>query len=281
MAFRRIGAHVSVSGGLHLAPQRAFKLGANTMQIFSGSPRGWHRRFPSLQSIKVFKKEVKRYHIHPVFIHSLYLINLGSQNPTLLKNSVEALIYDLRLAAAIGARGTIFHLGSHLGRGFKTVAPQVAQLLSQVLQKTKVGWLIIEHSARAGGKLGSRFEELRFFLQKLNNPRLKVCLDSCHLFVSGYGLKTRASLNRTLQKFNRLIGLKNLVCFHLNDAAAPFNSGIDRHQNIGQGYIGLDGFRQILNHPQLKHLPFIIETPGFEKSGPDKENIDRLKGLVV
>lgn len=278
---RKIGAHVSISGGLDKAVKRAQKMGANTIQIFSGSPRSWARKMPNQPMANNFKKLASKNQVSPVFVHSLYLINLATNKPELLKKSQKALEFDLKFCNLIGAQGAIFHLGSHQGRGLESVKDQIVKTCQQVLKNIPgPSQLILENTAPMGGKVGATFEELAYLINKINSDRVKICLDSAHLFTSKYPTSTQAELKKTIKEFTQKIGTNRLVCIHLNDSMEPAQSGKDRHANIGQGHLGLRGIANWLNHPPLKSLPFIIETPGFNNQGPDKKNLDILKGLV-
>jgi deoxyribonuclease-4 len=303
-----IGAHVSIAGSLDLAIDRAAAIGASCVQIFGSAPQQWQSVVYPLEQIGEFNRKREEAGIAPVFLHSIYLINLASENHFILGNSIASLVQYLKLGKLIGAEGVIFHTGSHRGRGFESVAGQVAEALSQILSQTEgMGKLIIENSAGAGGIIGSKFAEIGFLVKAVNSPRLAVCLDTAHAFESGYNLsgaiiarsgeagpsdlRTKSGLTRTLEEFDKEIGLEKLVVIHANDSKTPLGSNRDRHENIGEGEIGLAGFREIVNHPALKDLPFVIETPGFPakggsasgggQHGPDRKNIETLRALAA
>ncbi len=279
MAFKA-GAHVSIAGALDGAIDRAVQIGANCIQIFGSSPQSWQTFIFPLEQVDRFLRKREKEGIGPVFLHSIYLINLASSNPYILGNSIGSLTQYLKFGKVVGVEGVIFHVGSHKGRGFAKAAPQVVEAINQILLRSKgMGKLILENSAGAGGVIGSKFSELGKIVKAVNNPRVVVCLDTAHAFESGYNLKTKKGLDATLAEFDREVGLEKLVCVHANDSKTPLGSNRDRHENIGEGEIGLEGFRNLLNHPDLKNLPFIIETPGFDKRGPDRKNIEILKSL--
>ena len=199
----------------------------------------------------------------------------------MLEASINSLVHYLNLAEKLGVGGVIFHLGSHKGSGFEAVRTQIITALKTILERSEGSkQLILESSVGQGGSIGSRFEELGFFVKELKSERLKICLDSQHLFAAGYPVHELVGLDETLAKFDNLIGLDTLVAFHLNDSKVPFLSFRDRHENIGEGYIGRAGIGNIINHPKLSHLPFILETPGFSGNGPDLKNIEIVKSLV-
>jgi deoxyribonuclease-4 len=275
------GAHVSSAGGIENAPQRASEIQADCIQIFASPPQSFTFVQPSEFQIELFRYRIKRRRIDPVFFHGIYLINLASDNRKIQDLSIQSLTLYQDLALKLGAKGTIFHLGSHKGRGFRHVFDSIVKSLRQILANSSPTlFLIIENSVQARGKIGAKFFEIGSIIKKVKDLRLKVCLDTCHLFVSGYPIHQKDGLEKTLRDFDKEIGLGRLVAIHANDSRTPFLSAIDRHEDIGKGYIGSQGFKNIVNHPILKNLPFIIETPGFDNSGPDKKNIKILRSLV-
>jgi len=252
-------------------------ISAECIQIFGSSPQSWQSFIYPLEQVDAFERKRKEARIGPVFLHAIYLINLASANPHILGNSIGSLIQYLKFGKVIGAEGVIFHLGSHKGRGFEQVAEQVVEALNQILIRTKgCPNLIIENSAGAGDILGSGFSEIGSLVKTLNSPRTAVCLDTAHAFESGYDIRTPEGLDGTLQEFDREIGIEKLICIHANDSKTPLGSNRDRHANIGKGEIGMRGFRSIVNHPDLKDLPFIIETP----PGSDADDIKTLRSLA-
>ena len=189
-----------------------------------------------------------------------------------------ALTQQMGAASQLGAEGVIFHSGSHKGAGLDAVFDQVAGALRRVLAESPPDtWLIIENSAGMGDHIGASFGEIGRMIREVDSPQVKVCLDTEHTFAAGYDLTDPDRIDDVLDEFDREIGLSRLVVVHANDAKVKLGSGVDRHENIGEGYMGLDGFRVIMGHPAFRDIPFILEVPGFEKKGPDKENMDRLK----
>lgn len=277
----RIGAHVSAAISLETSFKKAKEIGAEAIQFFVSPPQQWTQTQHNAEEIERYKKAAKEKGIGPNFIHGTYLINLGSFHPEHLQKSIDWLIYALKLAGKLGIRGVIFHPGSHKGREFDQVVPQVVDALNKILTQSEgEALLILETSAGSGNTLGDNFAELGTFIKAVGNPRLKICLDTQHVFAAGYDVKSKAGLDKTLEEFDREIGLESLVAIHANDSMTEFKSNRDRHANIGEGHIGIGGFKNIINHPKLKEVIFLLEVPGFNKSGPDKENVQTLKSLL-
>lgn len=276
----KVGAHVGASGGLITAFERARAIGAETIQIFGAPPQTWRRRIIRPEECEAFQAGMKETGIQPVFLHGPYLINLATEAPEQLTKSTDALTGDLKLASAIGAKGVIFHVGSHKGVGFEQVLPQVADALRRVLADTPDdAWIILENSAGQGGSVGSKFTELGAIIRAVDSPRLKVCIDTEHAFASGYNLADAKALAGVMQEFDREAGLDRLVAVHANDSKIPLGGGVDRHDNIGEGHIGRAGFEVIMAHKAFRDVPFLLEVPGFDKEGPDKPNVDLLKKI--
>lgn len=276
---RRIGGHVPTSGGLINAVHNTLAIGGNAIQIFAGSPRMWARSLYPEKVAAEFQKAVQENDLSPVFIHALYLTNLASDNPELVAKSKKALIMDMVNSAAIGAAGVVLHIGSHQGRGWAAVSGQVISVIKEVLNETpSTSILCLENSAGQNGKIGS-FAQLQEILEAIDSPRLKVCLDTAHAFESGFDFTQESDLDRWVASINESVG-NRLALLHLNDSKTPVGSGRDMHQNIGDGYIGMDALSRLINHPRLCDLPLILEVPGLDGTGPDKTNIDRVKSLL-
>ena len=275
----KIGAHVSTAGGLHTAFGRAADMEAETIQIFASSPRAWKFRDLKPDVVTKFGDAARQTGIGPVFIHGSYLVNIAG-TPDLVEKSVECLARNMEVAAEIGAAGVVFHAGSHKGRGFNAVIGSATDALTQVLEASPSGpLLLVENSAGMGAHLGASFEELGEMISRVGSDRLKVCLDTEHCFAAGYNIADSEGIEAAMQDFNDHIGLDKLVVVHANDAKVELGSGVDRHDNIGDGYIGLDGFEVIMAHEAFRDVPFILEVPGPDKKGPDKDNVDRLKTI--
>ena len=276
----KIGAHVSASGGVDRAVTRAEEIGAEAIQLFSGAPQAWRRKEYKPAEVEAYVSRVRQTSIFPTFLHSVYLVNLATDNPENLVKSREALIHDMEVCHLLGARGVIFHVGSHRGRGFDEMFGQVVDGVRSIVAATPNDvLLIVENSAGMGGAIGSKFGELAAIIRAAGSVRVAVCLDTQHAFAAGYDVKTPAGLGRAMKEFDREIGLERLVAVHANDSKCPLGGGVDRHENIGEGHIGRDGFETIVAHPAFADVPLLLEVPGFAKKGSDRENIELLKDI--
>ena len=276
----RIGAHVSVSGGIDKAIDRALDIEAETIQIFGSGPQSWRFKPPEETLVASFLEKTREHDIRPVFLHAVYLINLGTPNAENLEKGITSLVNYMMLAADIEAAGVIFHGGSHRGAGFDAVLPQTVASLQRVLDESPEGpWLILENSAGMGNHIGASFQEMGRILEGVGGDRMRVCLDTMHAFAAGYNMATKDGLEDTVAEFDRELGLDKLVAIHANDSKVELASGIDRHENIGEGHMGVEGFEVIMGHPAFREIPFILEVPGFGQKGPDAENIRILKEI--
>lgn len=275
---RRVGGHVG--GGLTSAIDNTLAIGGNCLQIFAGSPRMWARSLWAVDVTQKFTELAIKNDLNPVYIHALYLTNLASDNEELVEKSIAALVIDMKNSAAINGAGVVLHIGSHQGRGWENARALVIESIRKVLDSTpKKSYLLLENSAGQNGKIGS-LTELSDILNSIDSPRLKVCLDTAHAFEAGYNFTAIQGLEMWLKEIGDTISFEKIELLHLNDSKTPLGSGRDNHQNIGDGYIGRDGIKTLINHPKLAHLPLILEVPGLEGMGPDKENIDRVKSLL-
>ncbi|HXK33805.1 MAG TPA: deoxyribonuclease IV [Dehalococcoidia bacterium] len=280
----KIGAHLSTAGGLHTGFDRALAIGAECMQVFESAPQQWGTARLDDEQVAAFRARMEETGISPVFIHGKYLMNLASADAKIFKTSASTLRSSLNIAGRIGARGVIFHTGSHKGLGLDAVFEQVCEAATRVLGETPEDtWMIFENSAGGGGTLGSKFNELGEFLRRIDSPRAKVCIDTCHAFAAGYDLRTPEAVAATMAEVEREIGFENIAAIHCNDSKADLGAGRDLHENIGEGKIGVDGFRALMAVPELADVPFILEVPGYKLDGagkgPDKPNIDLMKKL--
>jgi deoxyribonuclease-4 len=274
----KLGAHQSIAGGLDKAIERVVKIGGNCLQIFSSSPRGWSFTKLTDDQIKQFIKTAEKLSILPIYFHASYLINLADDGK-IGQLSKQSLINELNLAQKLKIKGSIVHLGSYKNKVESIKYQVLINNIKEILEKTpKETFFIIENVGSR--KIGQSLEEISLVFKDVKNHRLRLCLDTCHLFSNGYKFETEKELDQFLEKLEKLNLLDKLEVWHLNDSRDPFNSGKDRHENIGQGTIGLNEFKTLLNHQKTKNYPFIIETPGFGKEGPDKKNLDILKSLV-
>jgi len=275
----RLGGHLSIAGGYDKALDRSVAIGGNSLQIFAGSPRLWKRPQVDTGVIDRFKTKSEQLDIKPIFFHASYLVNLAALNDVADK-SIEILVWELKLASQLGIVGSVVHLGSFLKHDPQVAYPELIKNISRVLdQSPSTVSFIIENSA--GNKVGRSLAEIFRIIKDLKDNRVKLCWDTCHGFAAGIDLASKDKLDRFLDQINSNVGLDRLVLWHFNDSKDPFNSGRDRHANIGEGYLGLATFRTIINHPIANQKPMIIETPGFDNQGPDKKNLDLLKSLIV
>jgi deoxyribonuclease-4 len=271
------GAHCG--GGVKKALDRAAELGVDSMQLFVQSPRAW--RFPDHDpaDLAAFRERRKELGIGGVLVHAIYLANLATPNDDFYGKSVSTLRSTVDAACAIEA-DVVFHVGSHQGAGFeeglKRVVPALAQALDRCSDTT---WLLMENSAGAGGTIGRSIDELAALYEALDrHPRLGICLDSCHLWVSGFDVTDRGELDRTLEDVDARIGLDRLRALHINDAQAPLGSNRDRHANILDGLMG-ERLGAFLGHPSLQGLPAVMEVPGPDNHGPDAKELKKVREL--
>lgn len=273
----KLGAHVSTAGGLDKVSERALDIGAEVVQIFATSPRAWKFRDLPEAQVQAFRENAAKTGVRQIFIHASYLINVGGDS-SLVQKSVDSLILHMNAAGRLGAEGVIFHGGSHKGIGFDGVIDRASSALRTVLENSpQEVYLIIENSAGMGSHIGASFVEIGRLIDSIGDPRVKVCLDTEHTFAAGYNLADVNAIDGVMSEFDQKIGLPNLVVVHANDAKVEFGSGVDRHENIGDGYMGIEGFKVIMGHHAFKDVPFILEVPGIDGSGPDKVNMDRMK----
>jgi deoxyribonuclease-4 len=274
------GAHVSTSGGIHTAIDRIEAIGGESVQIFTQSPRTWRPTNHDPANFERFKERRAEAGIDGVVCHALYLVNLATPDKEIYEKSVATLENTVDVGCAIEADCVVFHVGSHLGAGFEAGLEHVVPALERTLGRcSDTTWLLIENSAGAGGTIGRSVDELAILVERLGrHPRLGVCLDSCHLFVSGVDVTDRGALDACIDEVEERIGLDRLRALHVNDASAPLGSNRDRHANLGEGEIGerMDVF---LGHPKLQGLPTILEVPGPDGHGPDAAEIQKLRDL--
>ena len=280
----KIGAHVSTAGGLQTGFERAKAIGAECMQVFESAPQQWGTAKLSDEQVEAVRQAHAESGIDPVFIHGKYLMNLASADDKIFRTSTSTLRSSLNIAGRIGARGVIFHTGSHKGLGLDAVFEQICTACQKVLDETPEETLLIfENSAGGGDTIGSKFHDLGEILRRIDNPRARVCIDTCHAFAAGYDLSTPEGVKATLKELDKEIGAKNVAAIHCNDSKTELGAGRDLHENIGEGKIGLAGFEALLGSKELHHVPLLLEVPGYKLNGagkgPDKPNVDRLKEI--
>jgi apurinic endonuclease APN1 len=260
--------------------ERAESIGAEAAQIFLTPPQQWRSSKVEPEQAEAFRARKAMSSVGPVFVHGVYLINLATSIPADLSRSTSVLKSSLTTCSQLGINGVIFHIGSHKGQGLDVVFEQICQACSEVLDVTpEDALLILENSVGAGGTIGSRFADLGRIIRQVNNERIKVCLDTQHCYGAGYDVATAEGLELAMTEFEREVGFDQLVAVHANDSKVELGSGRDRHENIGEGLIGLEGFRRIMAHRAFKNVPFLLEVPGFDAKGPDEPNVNILKSI--
>lgn len=276
----KIGAHVSTAGGPTTCFERAETIGAEAAQIFLTPPQQWRSSKVEPEAAEAFRARALQSSCGPVFVHGVYLINLAAANPSDLLRSTSSLKSAMTSCAQLGIEGVIFHLGSHKGQGLDAVFDQICKACTEVLEATpSEALLILENSAGAGGTIGSRFADLGRIIREVGSERIKVCIDTQHSYAAGYDVASAEGLELAMTEFEQEVGFDQLVAVHANDSKVELGSGRDRHENIGEGPIGVEGFRRILKHRAFQDVPFLLEVPGFENKGPDQANVDILKKL--
>jgi deoxyribonuclease IV len=275
-----IGAHLSSSGGIHTAVDRAEAVGAESLQLFTQSPRAWRPTNHDPATFDRFRERREEVGLHGVLCHALYLCNFAATRDDVYEKSVAALKNTMEVACAIGADGVVVHVGSHLGAGLEAGMKRIVPAMQQVLELTNdTTWLLMENSAGTGGTIGRSTEELATLYERLDkHPRLGLCLDSCHLYASGIDVTDAAVLDALLDEVDRSIGLDRLRALHVNDSAAALGSNRDRHANIGEGLLG-EELGVFLGNPRLQGLPAVLETEGPHKKGPDAGEVRKAKEI--
>lgn len=276
----RIGAHVSTSNSADLAINRALDIGAEAVQVFVSPPQGWNFKPIDERVAASFKTKAIQHDIGPNVLHAIYLVSLGSDDSALVERGKSSLTKYMNGASELGALGVIFHLGSHKGKGFDGVRDQVATGIRDVLaQSPDDVLLLLENSAGMGNHIGSKFSELGVMIRELNDHRVRICLDTQHSFAAGYDLRTPTSVDQVMQEFDAEIGLEYLAAIHCNDSKPDLGGSVDRHENIGEGHMGIAAFESIMANRHFRDIPFYLEVPGYENSGPDIRNVQTLKGI--
>ena len=285
----KIGCHVSIAGGIEKSVIRAQELGCSTMQIFSKNSSTWKEKIYQEEEIIKLRKNLKNSDISPVFIHASYLLNLASSSDELYRKSIKALVEEIKRAHLLFydllSPYVIIHLGAHTGAGEEYGIERIITALNLCLNETEElnlkTIILLETTAGSGSHLGYSFEQLKKMVDGVNyKKKIGICLDTCHVFAAGYDLSNNEGVENTIERLDRKLGLESLKVIHLNDSKHPLGSHKDRHMHIGEGFIGIEGFRSIVNHQYLKNLPFILETPKREEKD-DVRNINLVKSLVL
>jgi len=277
-----LGAHMSIAGGLHLALERGRAVGCFAVQIFVKNQRQWAAPLLRDADVRAFRAARRSSGVRAVFAHASYLINLASPDPAAWTRAVSFFTDELERAEALGLACVAIHPGSHLGTGAEAGLDRVAEAVAEVLRRTR-GYRVrvaLENTAGGGGSVGRTFAELGALMRRLGGARrVGVCLDTCHLFAAGYDIRSPVGYHAAMEECAREVGLSRVLAFHLNDARAPLGSGLDRHEHIGQGYLGLPAFRLLLNDPRFAAVPKVLETPKDPEPAADLRNLATLRRL--
>lgn len=275
---------MSIAGGLHLAFTRIRQVKGEALQIFLSNQRQWKTTPLSSEMVAEFLRQWEENSYLPVAAHDSYLINLAAPDPTISAKSVAAFADELQRAAALKIPFLITHPGSHRGAGVEGGLERFVANMDRAIARSKTSTVtvLIENTAGQGTNLGSTFEEISFIIRKSQyGEGLGVCFDTSHAFAAGYDIRTRATYEDTLSKFDQIIGLERLKFFHINDSKRPLGTRVDRHEHIGKGEIGLAGFRLLLNDPRFRYHPMVLETPKGKELKEDKKNLRVLRSLIV
>lgn len=281
----KIGCHVSIAGGIDNSVVRAGELGCNTMQIFSKNASTWREKILKEDEVESFRGNLKNSNINPVFIHTSYLINLASPSDELYFKSINAFIEEMKRAdLLLPDPYLIIHPGAHTGAGEEYGIQRIIRALNIILEKSAdlnlKTMILLEDTAGSGTHLGYTFYQLKRMIEGAKDrKKIGICFDTCHAFTAGYDLSHQEGVEQTLEEIDKYLGLERLKVIHLNDSKFPLGSRKDRHMHIGKGYIGLEGFRVLVNHKYLKDLPFVLETPKHDEKD-DLKNINLVKSLV-
>ena len=274
--------HTSIAGALENAAHHAKKIGCDTFQMFSANPRGWRTLDPSPAECEAFRAARREYNLSPVAIHDNYLINLASSDALIRERSIAAFRRELVRAVALGADYLVTHPGSAKGASPAAALRTCVESLRQAAAGLKLDGLIIliENTAGQGSVIGRTFEEVAEIIAGAEKDLpMGACIDTAHSFEAGYAIHTEDGLRKTVKQLDAIVGLKKVRVIHANDSKTAFGSHVDRHEHIGKGQIGAEGFRRILRHPKLKNIPFICETP-IDRPGDDKRNLGMMRTLA-
>jgi deoxyribonuclease-4 len=272
----RFGFHISIAGGFSKVVERAEVRGCETIQFFSRNPRGWKYDPLNKKEVKEFRITIKSSDLFPIFLHLPYLPNVAARDSKYYRRSINSIVDDLKRAEKLGAQYMIIHIGHRLESDEDQALEAVSQGIDQAFERAKNSViLLLENTAGQGTEIGYNFEHLRRILDGVHDrERTGICLDTAHAFEAGYDLSRKEGIEQALESFDRTIGLKRLHLLHLNDSKTPLGSRKDRHWHIGEGYIGKEGFRELINHPSIRTLPGIMETPR-------KDTVEDLKNMRV
>jgi deoxyribonuclease-4 len=277
-----LGAHVSISGAIHMSVDRAVELGCTTFQIFTRNPRGWTYTKLKKAEVDEFRRKFEAAGFRVAMAHMPYLPNIASPKKDIYEKSVRSLVAELERCGALGLELLVVHVGSHLGAGLEKGVEQVANAVNRAVEavdnQVKV---LLENMAGQRNSCGSRFEDIAEILSRVkNSDRVGVCLDTCHLLAAGYDIRSEEAVDATISRFDKVVGLNRLWAVHLNDSKGALGSGLDRHEHIGMGNIGENGFKAFINHPAIRDKPMVIETPEDER-GNYATDLAKLRKLYT
>src|ERR1051326_1675084 len=278
-----IGAHESIAGGIETAFERGDRAGCRTLQVFTKNSNQWRAKPLSEEAIANYKTAASKSTIRPVVAHDSYLINLCATDLSILEKSREAFIDELQRCNALGIPYLNFHPGAHMGAGEEEGIKKIVESLNQAHEATQ-GFKVmsvLETTAGQGSAIGHRFEQLRAIIDEVDDPaRMGVCIDPCHIFAAGYDIRSNEAYQKTITEFDQIVGLRRLVAIHINDSKKPLGSKVDRHEHIGKGEIGKEGFRCLMKDERLAQIPKILETPKGEDLKEDRMNLALLRKLA-
>ena len=277
-----LGAHVSISGAIHMSVDRAVELGCTTFQIFTRNPRGWTYTKLKKAEVDEFRRKFEAFGFRVAMAHMPYLPNIASPKKDIYEKSVRSLVAELERCGALGLELLVVHVGSHLGAGLEKGVEQVANAVNRAVEavdnQVKV---LLENMAGQRNSCGSRFEDIAEILSRVKNAdRVGACLDTCHLLAAGYDIRSEEAVDATISRFDKVVGLNRLWAVHLNDSKGALGSGLDRHEHIGMGNIGENGFKAFINHPAIRDKPMVIETPEDER-GNYATDLAKLRKLYT
>lgn len=278
----QLGAHVSIAGGVKNAPLNGEKIGCEAIQIFTKNQRQWSAKPYEKEEIDEYFNNLNKVKIKKVVAHTSYLINLASPTEEIFEKSIDALIDDLERCNSLNIPFTIIHPGSHLGEGVEKGIERIIIGIERVFEKVKRGAIALETVAGQGSNIGFKFEQLKKIMEGVKEKdRIFVCFDTAHAFEANYDIKTQNGFKKVLDEFDKIIGIEKLCAFHLNDSKTHLGSNVDRHENIGKGFLGLEPFKFLVNNEKFKNHPMILETPGGDEMyKEDLKTLNLLKSLI-
>lgn len=278
-----LGAHMSIAGGLHNAPERGVKAGCGVIQLFTQNSNQWRGKAISDPDVALFKEKWKESGLHEVISHDIYLINLASAPGEVREKSLAGFQEEMERCARLGIGKIVMHPGAHNGDGEETGLKRIVEAFDHLFENTTAytGMILLETTAGQGTNVGYTFKHLRAIIDGSSHPdRFGICYDTCHTFAAGYDITSEAGYKAVWEEFDRIIGIDRLQCFHINDSKKGLNCRVDRHEHIGQGAMGLSAFRFIMNDPRFVKIPKILETPKGDNDEMDEVNLKTLRDLV-